>query len=73
MDKPKMKKEIALDCAIQTSLSWSIYFYASQDAVVDVSTFGKVTSLQSKGDWYLLEVDRRFDFNEVVAYIQNYG
>lgn len=72
-NKPQPKKEMSLDCAMQTSVDWSIYFYASEDAAADVSSFGNLKKLQSKQNWYLLEVNKRFDFQEVVDYIQNYG
>lgn len=68
-----MKKEIAIDF-IHKSVG-VIYMYTTNDALADLQGFGDV---QQSGAPYppqhfRLRVDARFDFDEVVAYIENYG
>lgn len=67
--KPKPKREVSITTIAPTFRS--IYFYASEDAVNDFRSFGSVTSMGKES--YRLEVDARYDFQEVVEYIQNYG
>jgi hypothetical protein len=48
-----------------------IYFYATNDAIDDFREFGFVRPGENK-NYYCLEVDARYDFDEVLKYIQNY-
>ena len=68
--KPQPKKEIAIDWAGKNVNL--IYFYASVDALEDMREFGTVESV-SNYNQYRLEVDKRYDFDEVVKYIQEYN
>lgn len=69
MDKPKIKREVAI---IWTGKSenW-IHLYATVDAINYFSSFGEV--VWQDDDKYGFQVDARYDFDEVVKYIQEYG
>ena len=51
--------------------SREIRFYADKYAVGDMEEFGVL--LSPFGDGYVLRVDPRYDFNEVLNYIRTYG
>lgn len=70
MNKPNSKREVAIKHSIP--LLWTIYLYASKDAVSDINDFGELLPVSTE-DLYRLEVDRRYDFDEVVKYIEGYG
>lgn len=66
--KPQLKRELAIDI-IHRSVN-VIIFYASADAAEDFREFGH---LQECGkERYSLIVDARYDFEEVLKYIENY-
>ena len=67
--KPQMKCELSVSCVMKDI--HAIYFFASADALNDVSEFGTVGVFV--GRQYVLNVDSRYDFDEVVNYMQNYG
>lgn len=69
-NKPQMKKEVALDQALEHSRA--IYFYATPDAAGEIGEFGQVIAREGIPNAYRLLVDARFDFGEVVNYIVNY-
>lgn len=68
MNKPKPKKEVA----IKWTKSKLIVFTATQDAANDLKEFGKLQYFEDSQD-YWLAVDPRFDFDEVIQYIEEYG
>jgi hypothetical protein len=68
VDKPTIKREVAIK---HITKNWRIVFYASRDAAEDFSQYG--TLFSDPGNQYTLFVDGRFDFDEVVDYIKNYG
>ena len=68
MEKPQPKKEVAV--SFYSELTRQIRFNATKDAVEDFKVFGLVYMIYNE---YGLIVDSRYDFNEVIAYIQNYG
>ena len=70
MDKPKPKSEVAIHTAIE--FTRSIFFFASKDAMDDFREFGHM-SQDKEGGLICLSVDARYDFNEVLKYIENYG
>jgi len=70
MNKPTPKREVAIDGHIK-SLGM-IYFYSSRDAAEDFREFGHM-STSEEGNKYTLFIDKRFDFDEVLAYIENYS
>ena len=71
-NKPVMTREVAVKDA-SPSLRW-IHFYASPDAVEGFMSFGLCEPMSSfGGDGYRLQVDPRYDFEEVLNYIKNYG
>jgi len=71
MKKPEMKKEMAIDHIFLDTRE--LYVYATKDAIEDLREFGEVLHPMFHGpDLYLLSVDARFDFREVVSYIENY-
>ena len=71
MEKPTMKREVAIQSVFNSQgLQPSIVFYASPDAVYEFQVFGEIMPW---GSGYKLFVDPRYDFDEVVKYIENYG
>lgn len=66
--KPQMKKEVAVTWHYEPLRQ--IRFYATEDAVTEFYPFGQV---DDDGQTYLLTVDARYIFEEVLEYIQNYG
>lgn len=71
MNKPVMKQEVAIQGYNETFRV--ITFYATQDAVTEFEGFGRIKNFDDIRDKYNLYMDARFDFAEVLAYIQNYG
>ena len=70
MVKPTPKKEVAIDWASESDKI--IFFYSTLDALDNFVSFGNVTEW-TRQNYYRLKVDSRFDFNEVLEYIQKYG
>lgn len=71
MDKPKMKREVVIRDILP--ISKALYLFASKDALQDFEEFGTIQPLLSLGDnCYMLTIDPRFDFDEVIAYIEAY-
>lgn len=72
MNKPKIKKELAIAHALKAL--YIIYFYASPDAIEDLYDFGMVEPQDAIADsYYSILVDRRYDIDDVVEYMENYG
>ena len=72
---PQMKREVAIAGVFNINHLRRIDFYSTADAVIDFMQFGY---LQKYGDGtsrdkYSLYVDPRYDFDEVVKYMENYG
>lgn len=63
---PSMASEVAID----SHSSSSVRFYATNDAVQDFCRFGHITR---EGAYYVLWVDMRYNLEEVIEYIENYG
>ena len=72
MSKPVMQREIAIKHSIKQTSGGVIYFYATNDAAADAEEFGTVETQPSQ-NCFRLEVDPRFNFDDVVAYIEGYG
>ena len=70
LKKPVMKKEVAVVYA--NAETRDIGFYSTQDAVTEFAEFGLLRKGYSP-DRYVLSVDSRFDFTEVVDYMKAYG
>ena len=70
-NKPVQKREVAIDVALHTTRR--VVFYASNDAVTEFAEFGKLEAWQDTKEKYTLWVDARFDFNEVLEFIEGYG
>jgi hypothetical protein len=69
--KPVRKREVATETVLESQ--HLIYMTATRDAAEDMWQFGFMRDLsESRPDWYQLEVDPRYDFNEVLEYIQHY-
>lgn len=72
--KPRMKPGLVLRSAVyDEELGPLISFYCPPDRMCvleDFDDFGYV-AMAAKRDEYLLKVDKRFDFEEVVAYIKS--
>ena len=71
MNKPEPKREAAVDRYHETA--GSIDFYASPDALEDIKEFGYVLPDPIIPNRYILYVDKRYNFQEVLAYIEKYG
>jgi hypothetical protein len=74
MEKPTPKREVAI--SHHTKMYGTISFYSSSDAVTEFETFGSIYRAipdSQNVNLYRLFVDSRFDFDEVLAYIENYG
>jgi len=69
MKKPQPKTEVAINSCVPSLRYMTIF--ASADAATEFKDFGSLT-LDKLIGWYTLFVDPRFDFDEVVAYIENY-
>ena len=69
--KPQPKKEVAI--ALQNETVRHISFYASADALEDFKEFGSISQAVSDKERYSLMVDARYDFAEVMAYIENWN
>ena len=69
--KPQPKKEVAI--AGQNESVRHIAFYASADALEDFKEFGIISQALNDKERYSLMVDARYDFNEVLAYIENWN
>lgn len=68
MKKPQPKREVTV--TFYDKNYHLIVIQASQDAIEDVKEFG---NMYPEGPHYHLFVDGRYDFDEVLMYIQNYG
>ena len=71
MNKPEMICEIAV--AYQDASVRLIRFNATSDAAEDMRQFGDVARFLDCKDTYMLHVDARYNFSEVLAYIEQYG
>lgn len=79
--KPTIQKEVATTHVLEHMRE--IYFYATKDSVTEFVSFGQITHPHTAmpaefqdnyaPDYYWLKVDPRFNFQDVVNYIQNYG
>jgi hypothetical protein len=68
MEKPSPKTEVAVRFA--TEGPRGIALDASPDAIEDFREFGHIDHISI---CYWLVVDSRYDFDEVLAYIEQYG
>ena len=71
MEAPQPKQELAIDFYYEPE--HIIHFYATPDAADDIKQFGQIRSEHcGTPNLYLLTVDRRYDFQEVLAYLKSY-
>jgi len=70
MSKPQLTKEVATSFVYKARLI--IEFYGTPDAAKDFESFGEVALNPGKQAQYTLYVDARYDFDEVVLYVENY-
>ena len=68
--KPVMQSLAAIDVSIKEAEYVS--FWASPDAAKDFEQFGQLKKWAKASEKYSLDVNGRFDFDEVVAYIKKY-
>jgi hypothetical protein len=69
--KPEMKREVGVRSSSLDNRH--IMFYATEDAVEDFREYGYVLDYVVDSSLHSLTVDARFDFQEVLDYISNYG
>jgi len=70
MNKPTMKREVAISVTEHTGRT--VFLYATPDAAEVFSGLGHIWELSSP-NYYHLTVDARYDFDEVVRFIEGYG
>lgn len=68
-EKPVMKSKTAV--VFKNSSDGVIRFYADPEAIKDFSEFGSI--LDGFNGAHFLYVNGRYDFDEVVNYIENWG
>lgn len=68
MNKPKPKREVTINFVNAPG----IMINASKDAIEDFEEFGPILFIETQ-NLYWLTVDARYDFDEVVKYIEGYG
>ena len=66
-DKPQRKSNVAI-----AAMNPFITFYATKEAIEDFKEFGHVIT-NNNHNRCQLDVDSRYDYNEVLAYIKNWG
>ncbi len=71
MTKPAIEQEVAVD-RVDYEMG-TVVFYATTDAVAEFREFGGIYVWSSIANLYSLHVDKRYDFDKVLEYIQNYG
>ena len=71
MDKPTLKREVAVKYVLRSVNE--IGFHATDDAVTEFMKLGKLYEAVGASGGYQLYVDSRYDFDEVLAFIENYG
>lgn len=69
MKKPSMKREIAVDYWLPEARV--IYFYATNGAAASFHEFGRVRAEDGPSQW-ALTVDPRFDFHEILQYMEQH-
>lgn len=67
MSKPRMKRTIGIRNAYENQRH--IYFDATPDIAAEMKDYGKVMGWEG---YWLLRVDSRYDFNDVLEYMRNY-
>lgn len=70
MDKPTPKKEVVV--FYHSEISKMIVIYSTADAITEFAEFGHIATFPNSSQ-YTLFVDARYDFLEVLSYIENYG
>lgn len=71
LPKPQAKREVGVP--YYSKEQKHITIHCGQDAITEFKDFGDVCLHTDKADRWTLYVDGRFDFDEVLAYIQSYG
>ena len=69
--KPTLEREVAIRSTLQTVAI--IYLYATRDAITDIESLGTIREHSDLSNCYILEVDKRIDFQKVVDYLNSYG
>lgn len=69
--KPQIKREVSIQIVLHSVRM--IAFYSTGDAVTEFYEFGVVMPDSDTPNRYRLYVDARYDFAEVIDFIQNYG
>ena len=71
MKKPKMKRNVAI--TNQFEEQGIIYFYASDTIAECAKEFGKARSYTGKAECWILDVDARYDFYDVLAWLESFN
>lgn len=69
IQKPRIQKELAVS-DFNEKYRW-IAVGATNDAIQEYAEFGRI--MRHEDERYTLYVDARFDFNEVLAWMQAHG
>ena len=75
MNHPALKCTACVTNSIdlRTFGSFHIYFYAPADLLPAIGTYGTIASWTSRQDMHELDLDLRYDPDEVMAYIDALG
>lgn len=68
--KPILKQEVKIDRVMKNE--GFIGFFASLDAKLEFEEFGRILKDPTRTNYYLLIIDGRYDFDEVIEYIKTF-
>ena len=69
MDKPSMKKHLVITARHRNQ--GIVYFYADEILAAQAADFGNLVKLVHKHDYWEFQIDARYDFDEVVAWLES--
>ena len=71
MEKPKMKRVVAIDYKASEGYGGYWVSFFTNDSIAELAReFGEVKETPRK---WILQVDRRYDFEEVVAWLESFN
>ena len=71
MNKPKMKRSLVVDFILEDD--GYITFFTARGIADELSVFGHMYPFDNIPNKYTLRIDPRYNFGEVLDYIQNYS
>lgn len=70
-NKPVQKRKAAV--RLVSKAANMILFNATEEAAAEFESFGEMELVRNVSGYYSLFVDARYDFDEVLAFIEAYG